>query len=277
MKLLADSGSTKTEWVLLNGNQKVLHTYTMGLNPYHINETILNNAIVNSELNKYLNKVKIIEFYGAGCSNTEKAVWLKNALQKHFSNATIAIHTDIEAAVLATYQKLPCTVCILGTGSTFRMYDGKQIISKYSSLSYILGDEGSGTYIAKTLLKGIFYQNLSTEIRDAFFEDYAIDSSILLEKIYSQPLANRYLASFVPFCKKHIDKPEIETIVLNAFEDFFNQHLVKYNFAKENPVHFVGSIAFHFKEQLEKTASKLKFKTGSIIKNPLPYLIEKSE
>lgn len=275
MKLIADSGSTKTEWILLNDLNKVLHTFTIGLNPFHVNEEIIKDTVENSELFNFKDKITSIEFFGAGCSNKEKSLWLKKQFINFFPNADIDIKTDIEAAVLATSKNKPCTVCILGTGSTFRQFDGENIISKYSSLSYILGDEGSGTYIAKSLLRGVFYQNFTQKIIDLFLTEYAIDSSILLEKTYKEALPNRYLASFVPFCKKYIENPEIENIVLYAFDDFYTEHLKKYEFTHQNPVHFVGSIAFHFKEQLEKIAKKNNFEIGEIVKNPLPNLIEK--
>lgn len=275
MKLIADSGSTKTEWILLANSKQILHTFTIGLNPFHINEGILKEAIENSDFANYFKDIQSLHFYGAGCSGNEKTMWLKNQFKKYFINAEIDIKTDIEAAVLATSKQQACTVCILGTGSTFRQFDGKNIIRKYSSLSYILGDEGSGTYIAKALLRGVFYQNFSEKIINLFFEEFQIDSEILLDKIYKQALPNRYLASFVPFCKKHIDIPEIENIVLNAFDDFYNEHLKKYVFTHQHPVHFVGSIAFHFKEQLEKIAQKNSFELGVVIKNPLPNLVEK--
>lgn len=275
MKLIADSGSTKTEWILLKDKTSILHTFTIGLNPFHIDEKIVKETIKNSELIPYKNEISSIQFYGAGCSNSAKATWLKNQLSVFFKQAEIDIHTDIEAAVLATSNYKPCTVCILGTGSTFKQFDGKNIIDKYSSLSYIIGDEGSGTYIAKALLRGVFYKNFKQEIIDLFFEEYKIDTGILLEETYTKPMSNRYLASFVPFCKKYIEEPEIEEIVLNAFNDFYTEHLKKYAFSHQYPVHFVGSIAFHFKEQLEKTSKKFGFELGNIIKNPLPLLIEK--
>ncbi len=277
MILFADSGSTKTEWILIKDGESILKTETIGFNPYFVDEGTINANIENSALSKYFKKVKQINFYGAGCSNEEKAKWLEEVFQKSFPKAAINIYTDIDGAVQASSEGKACIVCILGTGSTFRIYDGENIIRKYSSLSYVLGDEGSGTFIAKALLRGVFYENLDASLIDKFYEMYPIDSEILLQKVYNEPQANRYLASFVPFCKANIDHPEIEAIVLNAFEQFYLEHLNKYPEYKSYPIHFIGSIAFYFEAQLKKIAEKYDFKIGHIIQKPLEQLIENAK
>ena len=274
MILLADSGSSKTEWILLDGGKEILRTETIGLNPYFVDEGTIRATVEHSPLFKYAKKIKQIEFFGAGCSNEEKQAWLKSVFQLSFQKATVSIYTDIELAVKASAHNEPCIVCIFGTGSTFRIFDGKEIKSKYSSLSYILGDEGSGTYIAKALLRGVFYQNFSPELISAFFKAYPIDSATLLQKTYNEPQANRYLASFVPFCKEHITSPEIEKIVLNAFEQFYFEHLQKLPEIKSYPVHFIGSIALYFEEQLQAIARKHHFTIGRIVQKPLSKVLE---
>lgn len=273
MILFADSGSTKTEWILINEDKEILKTETIGLNPYFVDEGTINATIEHSELHQYFKKITEVNFYGAGCSNEEKANWLERVFQKSFTKAEINIYTDIDGAVQASSNGQPCIVCILGTGSTFRIFDGNKIIRKYSSLSYVLGDEGSGTYIAKALLRGVFYENLDSDLIKKFYEMFPIDSEILLQKIYNEPQANRYLASFVPFCKANINHPQIEAIVLNAFEQFYLEHLDKYNEYKTYPIHFIGSIAFHFEAQLQQIAKKYKFTIGNIIQKPLEKLI----
>jgi len=274
MILLADSGSSKTEWILLAEGKEILRTETIGLNPYFVDEGTIRATIEYALFFKYADKIKQIEFFGAGCSNKEKQVWLKGVFQLSFRKARISIYTDIELAVKASAHNEPCIVCILGTGSTFRVFDGKEIKSKYSSLSYILGDEGSGTYIAKSLLRGVFYQNFSPELSAAFFKDYPIDSATLLQKVYNEPQANRYLASFVPFCKAHIAHLEIKEIIWNAFEQFYLEHLQKLPEIKTYPVHFIGSIALHFEEQLQDIARKHQFTIGRIVQKPLSNAIE---
>ncbi|MCB9257068.1 MAG: hypothetical protein H6579_08060 [Chitinophagales bacterium] len=275
MILLADSGSTKTEWILIKEGKLQLQIESIGLNPYFVSPQAIEKALKESELLPYFEQVKELHFYGAGCSNEERSHFLKTEFSHYFKQATIQIKTDIEAALMASAEDEPCTVCILGTGSTFRHFDGKNMIRKYSSLSYIMGDEGSGTYIAKSLLRGIFYQNFDQELIDKFFLKYPINSEILLEKVYQEERANRYLASFVPFCKENIAHPQIENLILNAFEQFYLEHLYKYKEYKAYPVHFIGSIAYHFEEQLSKIAQKHQFKVGKIIQKPLGQIAEK--
>ena len=274
MILVADSGSTKTEWVILDNGKEILRTETIGLNPYFVDEGTIIATIENSDLVPYFKKIHQLDFFGAGCSNEEKRTWLETVFQKCFSKASITIATDIEGAVKATSNGAPCIVCILGTGSTFRVFDGKNIQRKYSSLSYVLGDEGSGTYIAKALLRGVFYKNFSKKLQEAFFKAYPMDSEELLHNVYKVPQANRYLASFVPFCKEHIEDPQIEAIVINAFEQFYLEHLAKLEETSSYPVHFVGSIAFHFKSQLEKVAEKYGFTVGNIMQKPLTSIVK---
>lgn len=274
MVLLADSGSTKTEWVILAEGKEILRTETIGLNPYFVDEGTLIATLESSQVSAYFKKIKEVNFFGAGCSNKEKRDWLHKIFQKCFSKAAITVATDIEGAVKATSESKPCIVCILGTGSTFRIFDGKKVQRKYSSLSYILGDEGSGTYIAKALLRGVFYKNFSKELQEAFFKAYPIDDEELLQKVYNEPQANRYLASFVPFCKENIHDPVIEALVINAFEQFYLEHLAKIEEINNYPVHFVGSIAFHFKDQLDQVAKKYNFKIGNIVQKPLSNMLK---
>lgn len=275
MILLADSGSTKTEWILIDQGKIKLQLETIGLNPYFVSPQAIEKAIRESELLEHLEEIYELHFYGAGCSNEERSLYLKGEFIKYFKQAEIQIKTDIEAAVMASSETEPCIVCILGTGSTFRLFDGKSIIRKYSSLSYIMGDEGSGTYLAKSLLRGIFYQNFDQELIDKFFNKYPINSEILLEKVYQEERANRYLASFVPFCKENIEHPQITNLVLNGFEQFYLEHLNKYSEYKKHPIHFIGSIAYYFEEQLAKIAEKHHFKVGKIIQKPLSVIAEK--
>lgn len=269
MILIADSGSTKTEWILLEEGKELVHTETIGLNPFFVNDKEVKQAIQDSLLAPYLKNIKSLHFFGAGCSNEQKAAELNHTFSEIFSTAEIHVKTDIEGAVKAVSSDKPCIVCILGTGSTFRIFDGNKIKRKYSSLAYIIGDEGSGTYIAKALLRGVFYKQLPQDLIDDFFKDYPISTNELLEKVYREPQANRYLASFVPFCKKHIKHKDIEAIVTGAFEDFYQAHLSRLDEIQSYPVHFIGSIAFYFEKQLQQIADKHNFEIGKIVQKPL--------
>lgn len=269
MILLADSGSTKTEWILLNHGEEIVHTETIGLNPFFVENGDIEKAILDSTLAPYVSDVESLHFFGAGCSNKSKAEDLKNSFAQIFKNAKLNIKTDIEGAVHAVSNNEVCIVCILGTGSTFRIFDGQEVKRKYSSLAYILGDEGSGTHIAKSLIRKVFYKELPDDLIQDFFKDHPVTVEELLQKVYKEAFANRYLASFVPFCKKHIDHVEIEAIVLSSLEAFFKTHLARLDEVKSSPVHFIGSIAFYFEEQLNMMAEKYGITVGKIVQKPL--------
>lgn len=276
MKLYADSGSTKTSWILVKNNSEQ-ESYTLnGLNPFFVSE-----SVVLTELKSLLKEFNFLEvkelfFYGAGCSTLEKANWLKEVFQTIFINAKISIKTDIECAVLASVNKNEKSiVSILGTGSSFRVFDGEKMLKKYSSLGYIIGDEGSGTHVSKALLRKVFYKQLPIHLENSFFEFFETSRDEIIENVYSKPLANRYLAKFTVFCKENIHKKEVEEIVINSFNDYFKNHITTIENYNEYKLHFVGSIAFYFQEQLEKIAKKYSCQIGTIIQKPLERLVEK--
>lgn len=270
MILIADSGSTKTDWLLMEADGRdIVECSTIGMNPFFTNADDIYKAIADSEIEQYTSKVSEVYFYGAGCSNTDKTDFLQSIFRKIFTNADIEVKTDIDGAVIALSNKQPCIVCILGTGSTFRIFDGQNIISKYSSMGYIVGDEGSGTYISKSLLKHVFYKMLNPELEKAFFEYFKLTRNEIISNIYEKPFPNRFLASFVPFCHEYLHEPVIENIVLKCLNDFFDLHITRLSESKTYPIHFIGSIAYYFEHQLKRTAQKHSITLGTIERKPL--------
>lgn len=270
MILIADSGSTKTDWLLFenNGND-VAQCSTIGMNPFFTGSQDIVNAIADSEIQKYATKVTELYFYGAGCSTSEKTVFLQSTFRKIFMNAEIEVKTDIEGAVIALSDSKPCIVCILGTGSTFRVFNGENIISKYSSMGYIVGDEGSGTHISKALLRHVFYKMLKPDLESKFFNYFKLTREEIVSGIYEKPFPNRFLASFVPFCYDNLHEPIIENIVLKSLNEFIDTHIARLNESKDYPVHFIGSIAHYFELQLRIIAEKHHITIGKIERKPL--------
>lgn len=276
MKLFADSGSTKTSWLLLAENNILQEFETKGMNPFFISEDEIIDELENKLRPDVIPHIKALHFYGAGCSNLKKADWLKSIFKEIFPNATIYVLTDIEGAVKAVATKNEKSiVSILGTGAAFRIFDGENILKRYSSLGFIIGDEGSGTHISKALIRKVFYKQLPTEIEQAFFDFFNVTSIDIVENIYSKPLPNRYLAQFTTFCAKNIQLPEIEAIVLESFESFFSNHIIPIENYPKYKLHFVGSIAFYFREQLEKIATKHGCNIGKIVQKPIYDLVKK--
>ncbi len=276
MKLYADSGSTKTEWILVENKKNVHQFETIGMNPFFVKEEDIYPTL-DEKLTNYLFKdINEINFFGAGCSTKSKAKWLKSIFSKIFSNAKIKVHTDIELAVLASTKKgEKSIVSILGTGSSFRIFNGKKVKKKYSSLGYILGDEGSGTHIAKELLRKIYYFQLSDYIYDLFFDKYKLKRDEIIENIYSKPFPNRFLAQFATFCNDNIEDEEIEQIVLDSFYSFFENHISNVKNFQNYQLQFVGSIAFYFKEQLHQIADEFDCEIDLIIQKPLKFHLDK--
>lgn len=271
MKLVADSGSTKTSWLLVK-KQKVIQSFeTIGMNPFFISEKEIKEVF---EFFVEKDDVKSVDFFGAGCSTPTKAKYLKSIFQKIFPQATIQIKTDIAAAVLAcSTMGEKSIVSILGTGSAFRIFDGKNIQKRYSSLGYILGDEGSGTFIAKALLRKILYQQFSTQLQQDFYAFFNTNREEIIENVYTKPFPNRYLAQFSRFASQYIAYSEVEQLVLNAFDTFFQNHILTTPNYKQYRLHFVGSIAFHFRTQLHKIAEKYQLEIGKIIAKPIEELV----
>lgn len=276
MKLFADSGSTKTSWLLLADKNILQEFETKGMNPFFITEDEIIEELETHLRPDVIPHIKEVYFFGAGCSSTEKAEWLENIFSELLQNAQVNIHTDIEGAVKATVSaNEKSIVSILGTGSTFRIFDGENILNKYSSLGYIIGDEGSGTHISKALLRKVFYKQFPINLEMEFMEHYNISRDELIKNVYSKPLPNRYLAQFTTFCSKNIHLEEIEKIVLDSFDSFFTNHIINVHNYTDYKLHFVGSVAFYFRAQLEKIALKYDCALGEIVQKPIYKLVEK--
>lgn len=273
MKLIADSGSTKTSWLLLAGENTLQEFETKGMNPFFITEDEIINALEENLRPDVIPNIKHVHFFGAGCSSQEKAEWMEEIIQKAIPNAEIQIKTDIEGAVhsVSNFGE-KSIVSILGTGSSFRIYDGENIIKKYSSLGYIIGDEGSGTHIAKALLRKIMYGQCSEFIQFDFYDYFNTNRDKIIETVYTKAFPNKYLANFASFCSRHIATPEIEQIVLDSIEENIKTHILNIPEAQNFTLHFVGSIAFYFKPQLEKVLNKYNLKIGTVVQKPIHRL-----
>lgn len=276
MKLIADSGGTKTSWLLLAGENILQEFETIGMNPFFVSEDEIIDTLKEKLRPDVIPNLKQVHFFGAGCSNPEKVEWLEDVFKKAIPNASIQVKTDIEGAVLSvTTLGEKSIVSILGTGSSFRIFDGENIYKKYSSLGFIVGDEGSGTHIAKALLRKIVYGQCSEFIQFDFYQYFNTNFDEIIENIYSKPFPNRYLAQFTTFCSRHIATPEIEQIVLDSFEENIKTHILNIPNAEEYKLHFIGSIAFYFKPQLEKIIAKHNLQLGNIVQKPIHFLAKK--
>jgi N-acetylglucosamine kinase-like BadF-type ATPase len=271
MILVADSGSTKTAWYLLDisDNQQFK---TSGLNPYFLDKSAILN-VLQKELPVSASSVSCVYFYGSGCT-PEKQAFVKEILDQHFEVKNSEVYSDLLGASRSLCRDEEGIVCILGTGSNSCYYDGKNIVENVSPLGFILGDEGSGAVLGKILLADILKKQLPASIRDEFFRSYNITAAEIIDKVYRQSLPNRFLAQFTPFISKHIGLPEIKTLVENSFSEFIRRNVLQYSKTNYLPVHFTGSIAWHFRNHLEEVLKKFNLQLGKITKDPLLGLAE---
>jgi len=277
MILIADSGSTKTEWLLLNGKQQIAEAHTQGINPYFMTEEQIHHILVN-ELIPQLSAAKSTDiqqvfYYGAGCSSSQKCAMVVHPLSTLFSNATIMVEHDLLAAARAACGTKMGMAVILGTGSNSCLFDGKHIVKNQPSLGFILGDEGSGGHIGKELIKQFLYKELPAELQYKFEQTFHFDKDEILNTIYKKPMPNRYAASFVPFVANHIAHVHMQQLVSDCFSEFFKRHILSYSQFTQTPLSAVGSIAFIFKQQLIKTAAKFNVSIATIIQKPMEGLI----
>ncbi len=276
MILLVDSGSTKSDWFLIDSDGTFVDSYkTRGFNPYfHTSVFIMSEIEKNESIMGIAQQVNYIYYYGAGCSNDHFKNIVKQGLGKVFTKASIFVDHDLMAAIYATYEGKPCISCILGTGSNSAFYDGKVLATRNSGLGYILGDEGSGSYFGKKLLAAFLYGQLPEEVNAELEEEFGLDKASIVMNVYEKPNANVYLASFTRFIAKHQELPVFQEMIYNGMKEFLKIHVCGYPQYREVKTHFIGSIAFYFQDHIRKAAADLGIEVGHIIKSPIQRLLE---
>ena len=272
--LIADSGATKAEWSLLhNGARKTI--FTQGISPYFLTTPQM-AALVQKELAPELKgtTVEHIYYYGTGCANPANAKNVKAALKQVFPQASINVTHDLMAAARALCGHQKGVASILGTGSNSCYYDGKKIVKNSPGLGYILGDEGSGAYLGKKVLQYYLYNTFDEDLRSRFDAKYVTTRVEILERVYKEPMPNRYLASFTLFLAENRGHYMVENILEDGLNDFFFQHLCKYREVWKMPVSFVGGVAYGFKDIILDLCQSYEFEPGKVLKNPMDGLVE---
>lgn len=280
MLLVADSGSSKADWILTLSDNQTLQFRTSGINPFFLSEKDIVKIFQNSpEILPYTEQVKEIYFFGAGCSSPDRRELITNALSKIFKNAFVSVDIDIIASIYATIGNSSGICCILGTGSNITYFDGMRIHESNHGLGYILGDEGSGTYLGKELITSFLYETMPEDLADAFDSKYKIDKETIIKRVYQEPYPNFYLASFAPFLSEHINHPFSIALLKQSFNAFIETNIKSYPDYRNQTCHFVGSIAYHFSGILKETCEIKGIKVGKILKFPieeLSYFISKN-
>lgn len=274
MILIADSGSTKCDWMVVTKDNHRTKTHTMGFNPFfHDTELISEKLMENEYLVKVRKNIDNVFFYGAGCSSVDRNNIVLKALKQVFTDATtIKVDHDLTGAALATANDSPGIACILGTGSNSCQYDGNQITENIPALGYILGDEGSGSYFGKQMLSDWLYNRMPEKLAVEFGKRYEISKESIFESVYNKPHANVFLASFMRFASDHKHHPYFRQMIYQGLAHFISIHVWCYKNFRQVPVHFVGSIAYYFDEELREVARNHRFTVGKIEKRPIDPL-----
>lgn len=274
MILIADCGSTKTDWVLFHEDSIITRIKTQGFNPtQQSSEEILD--VLSKELvgNIDTTAPQTIHFYGAGCAYENANKRMQTALEKIFTTRDIHIHSDLLAAARALCGHEEGIACILGTGSNSCLFDGKKITDNTPSLGYILGDEGSGAHLGRQLVSDCIKKQLSQPLCEKFLKQYDLTVAGILERVYHEPLPNRFLASFAPFLHENRKNAEIHDLLVRCFTQFFQRNTMVYR-RSWLPIHIIGSIGVNFAKEIKETAESLGLSIGNIVESPINGLIE---
>jgi glucosamine kinase len=274
MILIGTSGSTKCDWRLLKEGDIHKSFSGKGINPFvHSEADIAQHIREADHFDEYKDFVKVVYLYSAGCPTKPLRLIVKRALANVFPRAHHYVNHDIVAAALATYEGSPALTAILGTGSNSCYFDGDIVKQEVPALDFILGDEGAGTYYGKYILKHYLYKQLPEGLRESFNSRYNLSASDVLEKIYFQPHANVYLASFMTFVENHKDHPFIIKMLEEGMDAFMKWYILCYKAADKLKCHFVGSIASTYEDILRQRAEIHNIQVGKIIKEPVNDLV----
>ncbi len=276
MILVADSGSTKCDWMLVHPEGKRELTHTMGFNPFFHNSALVEVKLLENDVfQKYRNDIKEVYFYGAGCSSPERNEIIHKGLRKIFTAADeILVDHDLTGAALATTAGDPGISCIIGTGSNSCFFDGEQVHEEVPALGYILGDEGSGSYFGKIMLSEWLYKRMPADLASEFEKEYNLTKENIFDAVHNKPNPNVYLASFMKFPGKHIDHPYFKDMMYEGMARFINIHVWCYENFRDVPVNFVGSVAYYFRDVLEEVARNHRFTIGKIERRPIDPLTD---
>lgn len=275
MMLIAESGSTKTDWVLVDEENNFQLFKSIGFNPFfHSSEFIKDEISKNDEFHQIAKDVKNVFFYGAGCSSDKMNNIVKDGLSMVFKQATIIVDHDLLACALATYKGEPSISCILGTGSNSCYFDGEKLREEVPAIAYVLGDEGSGAYYGKKLLKDYLYNKLPFDIKSDLESVFKISKESIFDNVYTKPNANVYLASFMRFISSHYHSEYVVNMIKNGMSEFLKIHVCCFPEYKTVKTHFIGSISKIFERELMSAASENNVIVGDIIRKPVENLVK---
>ena len=272
MQLIADSGSTKVSWRAILDDGSVRAIETVGINPVFMEDAEIESILTEKLVPEIGTKVDAIFFYGAGMVGGEISAKLERCFGKVFPGSTCEAASDVLAAARALCGHKPGIACILGTGSNSCFYDGEGIAENVRAGGFILGDEASGAYLGKRLISDFIKGLLPVPVENAFRKRYGLDYMAIVQKVYREPMPSRFLASFSPFIAEFRNHPHIANLLKSSFEEFLRRNIIHYDY-KKYPVNFVGSIAYYYKDILEKAVNASGMRMGTVLQGPIDGLV----
>ena len=287
MRIIIDAGSTKMEWILLDGEEVKTRFTTDGFNPNYAERQCLENIIHLVETRFIASpdcetpfsrrdksaSLQAIHYYGTGCGSEQNCQIIKEIFQHHFPKAEIHVTHDLMAACHAVLGHEKGIACILGTGSNSCLYNGMDIMGKAVSLGYLVGDEGSGMHIGRELVRSYFYGFMPEDVRRQFEAEYHLELKDFIRHLYHEDQPSKYLASFAKFAGEHQNVSFIHDLVKGCFNAFVEAFVLRYAECKTMKVSFVGSIAYHFQDILKESLEDYGLMMGMVIKTPADGLI----
>lgn len=274
MILVADSGSSKTDWMAYSPTENLTFN-TQGINPYFVNAfDIVKILSKNKDMAVHASEVKEVYFFGAGCSSPDKHEIISNGLSSFFPNAFISVDHDLIGSAYATCGDKKGLTCILGTGSNICYYDGTQVHNGKHGLGYVLGDEGSGTYFGKKILVSYLYKTMPEDLQEQFSKTFEADKDTVINNIYQKPFPNSYLATFSRFMIAHKNHPFIQKVLRDGFQEFIDTNVKDYKAYKSLECNFVGSIAYYYQDELRATFAENGIKIGKVLQKPIEGIFD---
>ena len=275
MILIADSGSTKADWILGYNGSIVSTFHTRGFNPFFHDKKFIETELNSNEgISGVRDQVSDLYFFGAGCSSPDRIEIIAAPLRTIFKNASVTVEHDMLGTALAVCDGKPGIACILGTGSNICYFDGNKVSETHHGLGYVIGDEGSGSYFGKKLVAWYLYGILPADLQQAFRQKYQLDKESIINKVYREQHANVFLASFAPFLTEYHDHTFISEMVLEGIREYFKTNVLSYPQSKSVPVHFVGSIAWYFRDIIHQVAKEKSIDVGTILQKPVNGLAQ---
>lgn len=280
MILVADSGSSSSDWMLNLPDSKPLFFKTKGLNPFFVNEKEIEKVMKDvPEIIPYVDEIKEVYFFGAGCITPDRREIVSNALTLLFPKAFISVESDLLGAAYATCGSEKGLIATLGTGSDISFYDGEDLIPSQHGIGYVLGDEGSGAWFGKRLITSYLYGTMPRDLAKLFGESYRVTKEVVIKNVYQKERPNSYLGSFAQFMSDNRQHPFIDKLLTDGFDEFVRTNVMTYPNFWEFKCNFVGHIAYMFDMNLHAVCNLHGVQMGKILRSPIEeifgYIIER--